>query len=77
VKLTLAQAFDEWLREYWDNPQRFSNSAQSFQARKMMREKGVSEYGEACAVLLEALMQDGPKAWDRIARPEPPPKPHR
>ncbi len=72
-KLSLAQAFDEWMRAYREAPHRFANTLQTVRAHDLEREGGGTEYGEACSRLIEALREHGDEAWETIVRPEPPP----
>jgi hypothetical protein len=62
--MTLAQAFDEWQREYERNPDGFGNGMQASRAHKRrQRGRAVSELGYDCAQLIRHIMRYGRSAW--------------
>jgi hypothetical protein len=67
--MTMAQAFDEWMRKYKEDPSGFENGMQSAKAHDRPSKgstEGVSEYGDDCATLLARLMAVGTAAWDPV-----------
>lgn len=64
AKMTIAQAFDEWMREYERNPEGFLNEMQAVQSshRKAAKRKE-SDYGVTCEQLLKDLLKHGKAAW--------------
>lgn len=63
-KMTMAQAFDEWMRKYKADPEGFENEMQSVHRHdKRKRSAKCTEYGHSCATLLESLMLNGKKHW--------------
>ena len=65
-KMTMAEAFDEWMRKYRDDPAGFENTMQCVQSHDRPREdEGVSEYGNECAELLNRIMARGADAWEK------------
>jgi hypothetical protein len=66
TKMTMAEAFDEWMRKYRDDPAGFSNTMQDVQSHDRPSEiEGVSEYGRDCAALLDRIMARGADAWEK------------
>lgn len=61
AKMTMAQAFDEWMRRYKENPEKFGNdmSAAAAHSRKP-RDAEASDYGNECAAFLRKLMSEEP-----------------
>lgn len=54
---TMAEAFDEWLRAYAENPERFRHTVASVLAAQAQRQAGVPlTYGQECQAILEHLM---------------------
>jgi hypothetical protein len=67
-KMTVAQAFDEWMRKYKEDPDGFANAMQSARAHERPSEDTTaSEYGFGCARLLADLQEHGTDAWDTLA----------
>lgn len=58
---TMAQAFDEWMRRYVEDPSAFEAEFQSVAAysRGRARGKAATEYGLDCAAMLRKLMRGG------------------
>ena len=58
--ISMAEAFDEWMRRYKANPEEFGNdmSAAVAHSRKKRAAKA-SEYGNDCAAYLTMLMAEG------------------
>ncbi len=61
--MTMAQAFDEWMRKYKEEPEAFLSCMASARSHERPAEPGVSEYGRDCAAMLAALMARGSDAW--------------
>jgi hypothetical protein len=52
-----AQAFDEWMRRYKENPEKFGNDMTAAKAHSNKPDDAdASEYGNTCAAFLEKLM---------------------
>lgn len=61
--MTMAEAFDEWMRRYKENPEQFGNEMQGIIAHsRKKRSAEASEYGNDCAAYLSALMAKGKAA---------------
>ena len=58
---TMAQAFDEWMRQYRKNPDGFAAMAEAMAAHAKGRRGGAkaTEYGLGCAAMLRRLMRGG------------------
>ncbi len=55
----LAEAFDEWMKRYIENPAAFAAEFQSVASFKSKRKgKGASDYGNSCASYLVSVMRD-------------------
>jgi hypothetical protein len=68
-KLTMEQAFDEWTRKYWENPELFGRIVQSIKTvQAHVKKKGASADGIACAALMRGLMKNGKKHWGKRAK---------
>jgi hypothetical protein len=52
---TVAQAFDEWMRQYKKDPAAFEHTIQSAKSHEV-KVKGGRKYGRDCASFLLALM---------------------
>jgi hypothetical protein len=62
--MTMAEAFDEWMRKYKEDPAGFAHTIQSCRAHDVASDvPGVSEYGKDCSALLQALIDRGADAW--------------
>lgn len=60
TKMTMAQAFDEWMRRYKEHPELFSNEMSAVVAHsRKKRSAQASDYGNDCAAYLSALMSKG------------------
>lgn len=66
--MTMAEAFDEWMRKYKEDPDGFLNGMQAAKAheRNTGGDQRASDYGNDCADLLARLMAVGKAAWDPI-----------
>ncbi len=53
---TLAQAFDEWMRQYKKDPSRFEHTIQAAKAHAV-KVKGGRKYGRDCAAFITVLMR--------------------
>jgi hypothetical protein len=70
-KMTMPQAFDEWMRKQKEDPDGFESTAASQAAHdRMAEDRLASEYGNACSGLLRRLMQHGASAWKTDAELE-------
>jgi hypothetical protein len=61
MKRTIPQAFDEWMRRYIEEPERFAREFQAVQ--EFVAQDGTdgreTTYGADCAAFLEQLMRGG------------------
>lgn len=55
---TMAQAFDEWMRQYKKDPAAFEHTIESARSHDV-KVKGGRKYGRDCAALLTHLMAGG------------------
>lgn len=63
TKMNMAQAFDEWMRRYKENPEQFGNDMSEAAAHsRKKRSVEASDYGNNCAAYLSALMAKGKAA---------------
>lgn len=59
--MTTAQAFDEWMRRYTEDPAAFSAEFEAVDSHRRKKPKAkASEYGIACAAFLSKLMREKP-----------------
>jgi len=64
--MTMAQAFDEWTRKYYESPERFGHLMASVKTVLAHKKKSVaSDDGNACEALLRGLMKNGKKHWKK------------
>lgn len=56
--MTMAQAFNEWMRRYTENPQGFMAKFQSVERFKATAKGKQPDYGTDCARLLRKLMRE-------------------
>jgi len=61
MKRTIPQAFDEWMRRYIEEPERFAREFQAVQ--EFVAQGGIdgreTTYGAECAALLDQLVKGG------------------
>lgn len=63
-KMTVAQAFDEWMRKQKEDPSGFLAATESQALHEQLAEdRSATEYGNACAALLKRIMEHGAHAW--------------
>lgn len=61
--MTTAQAFNEWMRRFIEEPERFAREWQSVEEFKRDEAAGKEpDYGETCAAYLSQLKREGRKA---------------
>lgn len=64
-KMTMGQAFDEWLRMNIEHPEKFQNALACVKSHDIQSdEPGVTEYGRDCQLILEGLMSKGADFWN-------------
>ena len=57
--MTMAQAFNEWMRRYTDEPERFEAEFKTCGEFLAQTAKGeVPSYGDSCAAYLAAIMAE-------------------
>ncbi len=65
-EMSMAQAFDEWMRMEKEEPARFQSCWQSALSHEREAEGLlVSEYGRDCTILLQGLMENGSDFWNQ------------
>ena len=67
---TMAEAFDEWMRAYVEEPERFSSRWAEIRAHLLEIQNGEEpSYGRSCAAMLEKLMRGEETFLDCVAPP--------
>ena len=66
MKMTMEQAFDEWIRKYEEDPERFQHIISGLKEYKNRKRGKASGYGTGCASTLNGLMTLGNKYWATI-----------
>ncbi len=59
TRRTMAEAFNEWMRAYTDEPERFEREWETVN-RYLVESGGTPTYGATCAALMDRLMSGEP-----------------